>query len=84
MVDIRNWTFFYMSPEMIYFKILNNKINVNLKTNIWSLGIVIYELITLQFPFKNEEEILDSKVPDLDTNVPDIFKNMIKKYIKYD
>jgi serine/threonine protein kinase len=79
MVDIRNWTCFYMSPEMIYFKILNNKINVNLKTNIWSLGIVIYELITLQFPFKNEEEILDSKVPDLDTNVPDIFKNMIKK-----
>ena len=35
----------YMSPEIL------NKSNYNNKSDIWSFGVIIYELITGQFPF---------------------------------
>ena len=57
------------------------KINIKLKTDVWSLGIVIYELITLNRPFKDQNEILNAKIPDFDSNVPNLFKELIKELI---
>jgi len=74
----------YMSPEMLKIQ-LDDRINVKLNTDVWSIGIVIYELIKLKRPFKDMYEILNSRLPDLDSNVPDLFKNLVKEYIyKFD
>jgi serine/threonine protein kinase len=67
----------YSSPEMIKFKD-DDKINVKLETDVWSLGIVIYELITLKRPFKDIDAILNEKIPDFDPNLPYLFKELIK------
>ena len=45
MADTNVGTPYYMSPEQI------NEIEYDEKTDIWSLGCVIYELIALQPPF---------------------------------
>jgi len=52
-------TYFYLSPEII-----NNQ-PYNYKTDIWSLGVVLYELCTLHPPFttiKNDKKMLESKI----------------------
>jgi calcium-dependent protein kinase len=65
----------YMSPEMIRFK--NDKsINITTKTDIWSIGLVFYELLTLKRLFKqtikdkllNEILNFDSDKFELDAN----------------
>ena len=57
----------------------NIKINIKLKTDVWSLGIVIYEIITLKRPFENQNEILNEKIPEFKTNIPDLFKDLIRE-----
>jgi len=76
----------YWSPEMIKFK-LDKTINITFKTDIWSIGIVIYELLTLKRPFQNDNEILSLDTPNFihlihDYNVfhnyhKNLFKNLI-------
>jgi len=54
----------YMIPEMHKFQ--NDKnVNIKFNTDVWSLRIVIYELITLSRPFQNEHEILNDNLPNL-------------------
>ena len=78
----------YKSPELHYFN-YDTSINVNNKTDIWSIGIILFELIKLDIPFKNLKEVLNNDIPDigehdhLGINVLDHFKNMLKMYIKY-
>jgi len=55
------------------------KTNIKLKTDVWSLGIVIYELITLNRPFKDQNEILNAKIPEFKSNIPDLFKDLIRE-----
>jgi len=66
----------YMSPEMLKLQ-LDNRIIVKLNTDVWSLGIVIYELIQLKRPFKDKNDVLNNRVPDLDSKVPDIFRDLV-------
>ena len=58
---------------------LDNKVNVKLNTDVWSIGIVIYELIKLKRPFNQTHEVLNNSVSDLDSNVPVEFKNLVKE-----
>ena len=57
---------------------------MNNKTDIWSIGIILYELIKIDIPFKNLNEVLNNDIPDigvqnhLNINVLDHFKNMLK------
>ena len=41
-------TKFYLSPEIV------NRQPYNQKTDIWSLGVVLYEMCALERPFKND------------------------------
>jgi len=75
----------YMSPEMIQFK-ENKMINITTKTDIWSIGVVIYELLTLKRLFnqtkQNElkKEILKFDVDkDLIINIDQLSVNLFKK-----
>jgi len=69
----------YRSPEL-----LNRKINyVTFNTDVWSAGIVFYELITFKLPFKDDAEILNAKIPNLDSDVPSLFRFLINKYTRF-
>ena len=74
---------YYMSPEIV-----GNK-KYSQKTDIWSLGVLFYEIVTLQFPFitnSDNEYVLYNKIikgvyPDLpeaiDPNVRNIIRAML-------
>ena len=48
---------YFMSPEQ------NNDVHYDKKTDIWSLGCILYELITLEKPFEaNNIEMLNKKI----------------------
>jgi serine/threonine protein kinase len=71
-------TSIYKSPEMIKF-LYDDKTSIKLKTDVWSLGIVIYELITLKRPFENQNEILNANIPEFKSNIPDLFKDLVRE-----
>ena len=71
----------YWSPEMIDF-INVPGIEITPKTDIWSAGIVIYELITLEFPFKGvptNYSIKNDPVPLLQKDKPKQYQLLINK-----
>ena len=71
---------FYKSPEMIKFE-TNKNIKITFKTDVWSIGIVIYELLTLKRPFQNEYEIQNAYLPNIpDLDLSDFFKILISKF----
>ena len=64
-----------------YRKLQTPEKNISVKTDVWSLGIVIYELITLRRPF-TWNEILDADIPKLESEdcseyVPIVFNYLI-------
>jgi serine/threonine protein kinase len=64
----------YRSPEML------KKIFVTFNTDVWSAGVVFYEMIEFKLPFDNNDEILNAKIPNLDSDMPGLFQFLIIRY----
>lgn len=62
----------YMSPEILIKKSYNNK------SDLWSVGIIMYELLFAQVPFKASNMIdLMKKVKHKDVVIPEEYKDII-------
>lgn len=79
-------TFYYASPE------IHNKIKYTKSTDIWSFGVLIYFIITGNFPFSKKKEKALLVISDLEKeldfdnydfmNCSDELKNLVKKCLK--
>jgi serine/threonine-protein kinase len=62
----------YVAPEQI------TSMNVDQRTDIFSLGVILYELLTMELPFKGENEIaLIHSIFNTEPPVPSTFRNDI-------
>ncbi|MCQ2818167.1 MAG: serine/threonine-protein kinase Nek [archaeon] len=74
----------YMSPEVVDAKEYNNKVDM------WSLGVILYELITLKNPFEANSmpasfnKILQSKYPPLPESTNKELKDLVYSLIQVD
>jgi len=80
-------TLSYMSPEQV------QGIGVDQRSDIWSLGVVFYELLTGELPFKTEHDAAliymisneDLTPPSsLDRKIPNQIDNLVKKLLHKD
>jgi len=74
-------TIAYMAPEQIKGEDIDHRVDI------WSLGVVLYEMLTDKFPFKGEYEAAMSysivnTEPDQITDIPEDFQKIIRKTLK--
>ena len=51
----------YSSPE----KIKTSSTNITLKSDVWSAGVIVYELSHLRLPFESREVILNKEIKNI-------------------
>ena len=67
----------YRSPEMYQLSEGDTTINITLKTDVWSAGIVFYELITFKRPFTPNKLLKETKALNLHPDLPCLFQSLI-------
>lgn len=73
--DENSGTIIYMAPERFI-----TGYEANAKSDIWSLGATLYELVTGDVPFGNdggEEQLKKKSVPEIKANIPKNIKSLI-------
>ena len=68
----------YMSPEVL------NREPYTKKADIWSLGVMLHEMITLVTPFTNLWEVLRGKLNPLPSWVGEKLKNLVSSMLSID
>lgn len=73
----------YMSPE----RIMNQPYSAN--ADVWSLGVILYELLTFELPFPNCKNFVDlisfiksDKSIDFDL-IPQSYSSQVKSFLKF-
>ena len=73
-------TYIYLSPEIVNHRPYNHK------TDIWSLGVVLYELCSLKPPFSvsnsNKRELEKKIMKGLYKEIPPIYSDELKNLVK--
>lgn len=67
----------YLSPEILKSR------EYSYKSDMWALGVVLYELCTFKKPFKNKKEILEKELPDVE-GYADYIKEVINGLLTRD
>lgn len=79
----------YLAPEQLA---VEGNFQISVQTDIWALGIFIYELFTGQLPFgkktaqlpnqKIQERILQDEIPGLKENLPSTYRSIVEKCLQ--
>ena len=77
-------TRYYMAPEVVEQK------SYTLKADIWPIGVIMYQLLLGELPFKGVEGVLEEKIKNVNYKFPDdaiisnAAKDLIKQILVYD
>jgi serine/threonine protein kinase len=79
----------YLAPEQLEEE---RKLEISIQTDIWSLGVLIYELFTGQLPFgkkspqspnkKIQSRILYDEIPSLIDKIPQPYRKIVEKCLE--
>ncbi|PRW20925.1 calcium-dependent kinase 26-like [Chlorella sorokiniana] len=77
-VDVRAGTPIYIAPEVL-------RMNYTLSADVWSLGIVAYQLLTGRLPFSGEDgqEVSDEYMAKQQYNNKDVFRAVLKAELDF-
>ena len=82
--ESKNGTLYYAAPELFSPGEFNT-----LKTDIWAIGVTLYSVFELQFPFRNGSQYFIMKQIktgnlSIRSSIPDDLKNLLKKCLQVD